>query len=170
MKDLPTVKFDPSRVTSDVQAAVKARVEQIAGLDPSNFQNIYEASLRSVSAGRDLATLYVALLALSIEGMNKKRAKAVALHINNVATAVMAHQRQKEMGVTHAVWLYSGAPCVKSAAAATPQDRQQDAAHRAANGKRFVVSDGMFVNGVQTWPGMEEGCRCFAKSEIAGFT
>jgi hypothetical protein len=46
---------------------------------------------------------------------------------------------------------------------------EQDAAHKSANGKFFLISEGMFLSGKWTWPGREEGCRCVSKSMIAGF-
>jgi hypothetical protein len=45
---------------------------------------------------------------------------------------------------------------------------QRDAAHCAANGKRYEISKGLFVDGKWTWPGVDEGCKCVSRSIIPG--
>jgi hypothetical protein len=71
--------------------------------------------------------------------------------------------RQLELGITEAVWLYSGAPCEINPKKPTGH---QDEAHKNANGKRYKISDGMYLDGKWTWPGYEDGCRCVSRSVI----
>jgi hypothetical protein len=77
--------------------------------------------------------------------------------------ALSRRNHQMELGVTEAIWLYSGAPC--DIDPKNPQGNQ-DASHKAANGNRFKIAEGMFLDGKWTWPGHEDGCRCVSRAVI----
>lgn len=49
------------------------------------------------------------------------------------------------------------------------EDIRQDAAHKAADGKRYEVVKGMLMDGRLTMPGRDEGCKCISRSVIPGF-
>jgi len=144
-------------------------VDEIESATDSQHEAIYDAALRSASAGRDLHALYAALMELGIHGMTKSRASAIATHINNKATSLMNATQQQSLGIEYARWLYSGAPCMTNPKRPTPEDICRNAAHKAADGKRFRISEGLFLDGKWTWPGREEGCRCVSKSLVPGF-
>jgi hypothetical protein len=163
---IPTVNFDVSRVTDAVKADIRENIMLLEGIDKNQIDRIYDAAIRSVSAGRDLAVLCKALLELNINGMTTRRASEIALLLNNKATAVMQRERQEALGIKQALWLYSGAPCEINPKRPTGQDT----AHRAANGKPFDVSKGLFLDGKWTWPGVEPGCRCVSKPIVPGFS
>jgi hypothetical protein len=166
---IPTVKFDASQVTEDVKAEIRKSVAQIEDVDPSHFDRVYDAALRSVSAGRDLHILYEALMRTGADGITNRKAADIARHINDRATSIINRNRQKSLGIEKAIWLYSGAPCMTNPGRAKAEETQQDAAHKLANGMRFEVSKGMFLGGKWTWPGHEKGCRCVSKSVVEGF-
>ena len=166
MTHIPTVKFDDSRVTEAVKADIRKNISLLGDIDQIHFERVYDAALRSISAGRDLHLLYKTLLEMNINGLTKRRAEDIARQLNNAATAFMDKERQGSLGIKQAQWLYSGAPCEVNPKKPTGQD----AAHRAANGKIFEISRGMFLNGKWTWPGVEPGCKCVSKSIIPGFS
>ena len=161
-----TVKFDASKVTHAVKADIKENIMLLEDIDRGRFDQVYDAAIRSISAGRDLSLLYDALMQMNIKGMTKRRAGEIARLLNNKATAFMNRESQKSLGIKHALWLYSSAPCEMN----PNEPTGQDAAHRAANGKLFEISKGMLLNGKWTWPGVEPGCRCVSKSVIPGFS
>ncbi len=163
---IPTVKFDASRVTDTIKADLRKNIMLLEEIDRNHFDQVYDAALRSISAGRDLSVLYNVLMQMNINGMTKRRAGEIALLLNNKATALMNRERQEALGIKQALWLYSGAPCEINPKRPTGQD----AAHRAANGKLFDVSRGMFLDGKWTWPGVELGCRCVSKPIVPGFS
>jgi uncharacterized protein with gpF-like domain len=165
---IPTVKFDASRVTDAVKAEIRNSVSEIEGPTDPQREAIYCAALRSVSAGGDLHTLYAALMELGVDGLTKKKASAIAVRINNRAASLMNKTKQQSLGIEYARWMYSGAPCVTNPKKPTPADIEQDAAHKAANGQRFKISEGMLLNGKWTWPGNNDGCRCVSRSIIPG--
>jgi uncharacterized protein with gpF-like domain len=167
---IPTVKFDTSRVTDAVKTYTWENITLLEDIEPKYFDQVYDAALRSISAGQDLSVLYNALLQININGMTKRRAADIALLLNNKATALMNRVHHQPLGITRAIWLYSGAPCELNPKNPTDQDIRQDAAHRAANGKQFEINAGMFLDGKRTWPGVEPGCRCSSRPVVHGFS
>jgi uncharacterized protein with gpF-like domain len=166
---IPTVKFDVSRVTNAVRREIQKCVAEIEGTTSSQREAIYDAALRSASAGRDLHTLYAALMELGIDGMSRTKASAIATHINNKATSLMDKARQQSLGIEYAKWLYSGAPCMVNPKKPSPEDIERDVAHKSADGQQYKISEGMFLNGKWTRPGNEDGCRCVSRSIVPGF-
>jgi hypothetical protein len=164
--DIPTVTFYVSRLTETVKADIRKNIILLEEIDRNHFDQVYDAALLSISAGRDLGLLYNALMQMKINGMTKRRAAEIASFLNNKATALMNRERQESLGIKSALWLYSGAPCEVN----PKEPTGQDAAHKAANGKSFDVSKGMFLDGKWTWPGVEPGCRCVSKSVVRGFS
>jgi len=165
---IPTVKFDASRVTDAMKAEIRKCVAEIEGPTASQREAIYDTALRSVSAGGDLHTLHRTLLGLGIGGMTRSKASAIAMRVNKRATTLMNKSQQQSLGIEYARWMYSGAPCMANPKKPTPADIEQDKAHRAANGLRFKVSEGMLLSGKWTWPGNEDGCLCVSRSIIPG--
>jgi hypothetical protein len=109
-RSLPTVKFDASRVTQDVQDDLKATIRALSDIGEEHFQAVYDAALESIKRGRDLGMLCRAISDLKLPGMTKARAADIARLLNNRATTLMTTQRQLDAGITRARWLYSGAP------------------------------------------------------------
>jgi uncharacterized protein with gpF-like domain len=130
--------------------------------EKKHVTQIYEAALGSVSAGRDLNVLFLALM--KIEGMSKERAAEIARSLNNKATAIINRERQASLGITHAKWMYANAPCMRDPNHPSTAEVQRDAAHCAANGKKYEIGKGLFVDGKWTWPGVEEGCKCASRA------
>jgi hypothetical protein len=166
---IPTVKFDASRVTEAVRADIKKNIKVIEEIDQNHFDKVYDATIRSESAGGDLYSLSIALMQMNIDGMTKRRAGQIALFLHFKATAVMNREGQISLGIEYARWRYSGAPCEINPKKPTEQEIRQNEAHRDADGKLYEVSKGMFLDGKWTWPGYEDGCKCFSRSLIRGF-
>lgn len=101
--------------------------------------------------------------------MTKKRASEISLDLINKATALTSRDRQVGLGIKYAIWVYSGAPCQLNPRTPSDKDIQQDAAHKAANGKRYKVDKGLLLNGRLAFPGEEEGCKCISQPVIPGF-
>ena len=68
---IPTVKFDPKRVTEAVKTDLKNNIKKIKEFDESHFDQIYDAALRSISRGGDLATLFNAIMELNLARHDK---------------------------------------------------------------------------------------------------
>jgi hypothetical protein len=164
---MPTVKLGSLSISKRVKEDLRRDIESLHDIGKNNVPQIFEAALRSASAGGDLHVLFIALT--QINGMSTQRADEIALSVTNKATAQIAQERQVSLGITHAIWLYPNAPCMKNPKQPLASDIQQDTAHRSVNGKRYEVAKGMFVDGKWTWPGVEEGCKCVSRSVISAF-
>jgi len=164
---MPTVKFDPAIVSKGVKDDLRRNVELLPDLQKKHVQIIYESALRSVLAGGDLHVLSTALM--TIEGMTRGRAAEISRSLNSKARAMIDRERQSSLGITHAKWLYPNAPCMKNPKQPLPADIQQDSAHQLANGKKYEIKKGLFIDGKWTWPGVEEGCKCSSRAVLPGF-
>lgn len=87
---LPTVRFDKRRMTVAVRLLVRQYIAELPDVSDRKRPSIYAAAITSIERGRDLATLYRALMAI---GVAHGRASQIALEINNAAT--------REMGQGH---------------------------------------------------------------------
>lgn len=155
---MPAVKFDSAKVTETIKADLRQNIKSLNEVGADDFDMIYDAAIRSISAGRALHILYQVLI--TIHGMSKRRAESISLSLNNKATALIKAEEQERLGIKYAIWLYSGATCGST---------MQDDAHKAVNGKPYLVHKGMLLNGRWTRPGREDGCKCVSKSMIVGF-
>lgn len=158
------IEFDPSTVSKSVKANLRRNIELLDDIGKKHVRQIYKLALRSVLAGGDERGLYTALM--KIEGMTKRRAAEIARSLNAKAREQINRERTFSLGITHAIWMYANAPCMKDPRCPTAADVQRDAAHRAANGKKYEITEGLFVDGKWTRPGVEEGCKCSARSVL----
>lgn len=133
---IPTVKFDPTRVTDAVLADLKENIRALPEVGANDFETVYQAAVRAISAGGALNIIYAALM--DIKGMPKRRAEDISRSLNFKAQAIMNAEQQTKLGIKYATWLYSGAPCGVSPK--QPGGEDQDAAHKAANGKPFLLT------------------------------
>lgn len=127
-------------------------------------------AVASAAPQRDLGTLTKTIARLMAPGVAQWRAGAISRFLVNRVNSVLDAERQLSLGITEATWMYSGAPCIDPREEWTDAYRAQDAAHKAANGKRFKIRKGMYVDGRWTWPGREEGCKCVSRRMIKGFS
>ena len=100
---IPTVKFDPKRVTEAVKADLKINIKALKEFDECHFDRVYDAALRSISRGRDMATLVNAIMELNLPDMTKQRAGEISGILNNKATALMNRDRQVSTGIKYAI-------------------------------------------------------------------
>jgi hypothetical protein len=163
---IPTVKFDSATVGRSVKANLRTNIESLDDVGKEHIRPVYEAALGCVLAGGDLHVLSVALM--KIEGMPKERAAEIARSLHSKAKAQIDRERQASLGITHAKWMCSNAPCMRDPVHRMVADVQQDSAHRLANGTRYEISKGLFVDGKWTWPGVEEGCKCSSRAILPG--
>ena len=95
LSNIPTLKFDASRVTNAVKADIRKNI-LLLEIDSRCVDRVYEAAIRSISAGRDLSVLQDTLMQLNVSGMTKQRAGEIALFLNNRATAFMIARAKRQ--------------------------------------------------------------------------
>jgi len=166
LQGMPSVRFDASTVSKSVKANLRKNIGLLDDIEKANAKQVYELALHSILVGRDLHSFCTGLMNMNIEGMTAGRAADIGRSLSSKAKAIIDRERQASLGITHAIWMYPNAPCMKEPFSSYPTaaDIQQDSAHREANGKQYEISRGLFVDGKRTWPGVEEGCKCAARA------
>lgn len=164
-QSMPTIKFDPSTVSKSAKANLRRNIGLLDDIEKKQVKQIYELALRSSVCG-DLHLFCTELMNMNIEGMTTGRAAEIGRSLRNKAKAIIDRERQASLGITHAKWMYPNAPCMKDPKHPTAADVQQDSAHRSANGEKYEISKGLFLDGKWTWPGVEDGCRCCSRSVL----
>lgn len=163
---MPTVKFDPSLVTKKVKTDLRQNIEHLGDIPKKHVREIYDAALAMIEAGGNMPLLYNVLLKL--DGMSTGRAGEITATLLFKAGALTEQESRMRLGITHATWMYANVPCMVNPSHPTDADRKQDAAHQAANGKRFEVGKGLRIGGEWTLPGRGEGCKCISRIVIPG--
>lgn len=150
-----TVRFKATAAQNDAyQAVIGENIALIKSIPGEYMLGVEGAVMRSVQAGRDLGPLAKALE--ERHGVTRRRAALIARDQNNKATATMVRVRQRELGITRAVWIHS---------AGGKEPRPE---HVAFSGKTYDTEKGAFLEGKWTWPGVEINCRCVSRSVIPG--
>lgn len=154
-----SVKWTMTPAQKDIMSAtVQQNVALIKSIPQQYLNEVEGAVMRSVQAGRDLATLSKELQKKF--NVSKRRAALIATDQNNKATSAFQRARQQELGITEAVWMHSSA------------GKEPRPTHVAMNGKKYDVSKGMWDSDEKAyvWPGQLINCRCTSKSVIPGFS
>lgn len=151
-----SVRFKMTAAQNDVyQATVGENVALIKSIAQEHLKNIEGDVMRSVSSGRDLASLTKTLQ--ESYGVAKNRAALIARDQNNKATATMTRVRQKELGIRKAIWQHSSG------------GKKPRASHVAYSGKEYDIEKGALIDGERIFPGELINCRCVSRSVIPGF-
>lgn len=154
-----SVKWKMTPAQKDImQATVEANVSLIKSIPHEYLKNVEGAVMRSVQTGRDLGSLSKELQKKF--GVTKQKAALISRDQNNKATSAFQRARQKELGITQAVWMHSHA------------GKEPRPTHVAMNGKKYDITEGMYDpdEKVYIWPGQLINCRCTSKSVIPGFS
>ena len=151
-----TVEFKMTPAANDVmQATIGEQVGLIKSIASQHLTEVEGLVMRSVSQGRKLDELSKELQ--ERYGVTKRRAALIARDQNNKATASMNRVRQQELGITEAIWMHSHG------------GKHPRPSHMDADGKKYDIAKGMYLDGKWVWPGTEINCRCVSKSVIPGF-
>ena len=148
-----SVKFQPSKAMNDVmESAVNNQVSLIKSIAQEHLADVEQLVMRSVQSGRALFTLKQELKKrYDITGY---RAALIARNQNNAVSAQMTRARQKELGITKAIWMHSHA------------GQNPRPSHLAFDGHTYDIEKGAYLDKVWTWPGVEINCRCVSKSVV----
>lgn len=159
---MPTVNVDKSRLTPAVKAQLKKDIASFAEIGKKNEAKVLATALEALNRGRDMAHLSSGLM--TIDGMPKNCAHRITRLLVNRADVIMTVERRLTLGMSEAKWVYAKAPCMYDPTNPSKADIKRDAAHSALDGKTFDVAKGMVVDGVATWPGFDEGCKCVSRT------
>lgn len=141
-----------------LDAFVKVLPGQVAQIEEIGVQHrkiAEQAIWKCVSQGFDMHTLSITL-AKDCE-LTLQTASTIAVQQCKIAKIIMENARRQDLGITHAIWMYSGAgrkPCKH---------------HRVLNGKKYEIAQGASLSGKRVWPGIDPECMCMSRSVIPGF-
>ena len=151
-----TVKFSLSQGARDViHATTYENVSLIRSIAQQHLAEVEGIVMRSVSQGRDLKTLTDDLEERF--AITRRRAVLIARDQSNKANATIQKTRQREVGITEAIWCHSRG------------GKHPRKSHVDFDGKRYDINDGALIDGKRIWPGTEIWCRCYSKPVLPGF-
>lgn len=151
-----TVRFrTAARQQTALQAVLGGNVSLIRSIGRQYLDRVEESVWRSVNAGYDMVQLTRELR--KDYGISERRAAFIARDQTNKAKAAIEKARRQELGITEAIWMHSHA------------GKEPRPSHVAADGKRFDVGKGMYLDGKWVQPGTEPNCRCTSRAVIKGF-
>lgn len=147
------VEFKMTPTVRDAfQASLAENVGLIKSIPEQYLTQVEGVVMRSYSAGRDLETMVKDLRELYPKAA--RRAELIARDQSNKANATINRARQMELGITEAIWMHSHA-------GKTPRP-----SHVAANGKRYKIAEGCYIDGEYILPGTEINCRCTSRAVL----
>lgn len=150
-----TVRFQTTeRQQTALQAVIGGNVSLIRSIGRQYLERVEQSVWHSVNAGYDMAKLTRELR--KDYSISERRAAFIARDQTNKAKAAIEKARRQELGITEAIWLHSHA------------GKEPRTSHVAANGKRFNVDKGMYLDGKWVQPGEEINCRCASRAVIKG--
>ena len=140
-----TVRFTQTEATRRAfDVALSGNVGLIRSIGQQYLSRVEDSVWRSVNAGYNMAQLSKELR--KDFGVSERRAAFIARDQTNKAKAAIEKARRQELGITEAIWMHSHA------------GKEPRPSHVAANGKRFDVSKGMYLDGKWVQPGEEINC------------
>lgn len=151
-----TVSFKHTPATEKAfEASLGANVGLIRSIAQQYLSRVENTVWRSVNAGYDMGRLAKELKKdFAVSG---RRAAFIARDQTNKAKAAIEKARRLELGITEAIWMHSHA------------GKEPRKSHVAADGKRFNIAKGMYLDGKWVQPGEEINCRCTSRAVIKGF-
>ncbi|KPA87299.1 phage putative head morphogenesis protein, SPP1 gp7 family [Pseudomonas asplenii] len=151
-----TVKFTMTPEMNDVyQGCIGEQVGLIKSIASEHLTEVQGLVMRSVQRGRDLGSLTKDLERRY--GITQRRAALIARDQNNKATSAMQSARQQALGIKEGIWRHSGG------------GKEPRHSHVKANGKKFDLAKGMFIDDEWIMPGEKINCRCTWSPVIPGF-
>ena len=166
---MPTIKFDPRWITLKIKEYLRNKIEEQTEFPAEHYDAIFAAGLRFLESGGGLHTFCKELKMLCIDGLTVKRLTEIATYLWTSTKVMIDRERIIAAGIKEEIWMYSGAPCMVDVKHPSEKDKKQDAAHRAANKRRYKIAEGMKINDEWVYPGEEPGCRCSSRIYIPGY-
>lgn len=154
------------RMQDALDAKIADNIDLIKSIAREHLADVQSHVMRSVQHGRSMKELTEELRGIITldhpEWDNTKvirRARLIARDQNNKATSLFHRTRQKELGITTAIWSHTSA---------SKEPREE---HEEWNGEPYDIEEGMYseVDEEFVWPGTPINCGCTSRSVIPGF-
>ena len=136
------------------QAIIQENISLIKSIPEQYLGRVEGDVWRAVAGGYDLEKLTNDLQ--NNYGVTQRRAAFIAKDQAAKAKATIEQARRMELGIEEAIWVHSRA------------GQEPRPSHVAADGKRFKVAQGCYIDGEFIQPGEKIRCRCGSKAVIPG--
>ena len=155
-KILGTISIDVDKTTLDIirnkRANIIANVELIKSI-PQEYKNrVIQAVTQAVVKGYDLEQLSKNLI--KIGNITKNRAITISRDQVSKINSSIQHTKWNAIGITEAIWQHSTA------------GKTYRVSHVKADGKKYDIKKGMYLDGQWILPGELINCRCTSRPQI----
>ena len=154
-----TVKMKAStRAMNDVERALLLENYNIIKSIPQQYiTEVTGLVMRSASTGRDVEFLADELH--KRYEITRRRAEFIARDQSNKATEALKRVQDKELGITEGIWVH------------VPGKKTSRHTHQLMNGKKFVITEGLYDSDVKrkVLCGELPGCQCTYRAVIPEF-
>lgn len=148
-----TVAFKPSPAALQAYEAVLAEnVSIVKHIPQAHLARVQDVVWKNITKGFDRGRLAQDLR--DQVGITEKRAKRMANGQARMAKSTFENVRRLELGITEAIWRHSHA------------GKEPRPSHVKADGTTYEIKDGLVLDRVRTWPGVEYGCKCFSEAVL----
>lgn len=150
-----SVDFQMTPAMKDAfDASLAENIGLIRSIPSEYLQKVEGIVMRNYSAGRDLHAMVGEIKKLY--PLTKNRAALISRDQSNKANAIVQRVRQKELGISEAIWMHSHA------------GKEPRPTHLRMNGKRYEIEKGMYDSAVKAFifPGELINCRCTGRSVL----
>ena len=144
-------RFSP-RQQEAYQAVLGENVALITKMTTDHLQQIEQIVWRAVASGHNLKQLSGDLQ--NRFEMSKRRADFIARDQNHKAKATIEQARRLDLGITEAIWQHSTA------------GKHPRKSHVSANGKKFDIAKGCYIDGEYILPGQLINCLCTSRAVL----
>jgi SPP1 gp7 family putative phage head morphogenesis protein len=145
-------------IDSVLEGVVVENVDLIKSIPAEYFEDVTAHIMESVEKGR--AMKEVTHYLQDRYGITRRRAALIARDQNNKASALIHRVRQKQVGITEAVWVHT-------TASKTPREEHEGWGDE---GTRYNIDEGMWSEEDEefVWPGTPVNCGCTCLSVVPG--
>ncbi|GBR56467.1 hypothetical protein [Gluconobacter sphaericus] len=154
------VKFDPKLITPFIEKDIREFVLSFDEIPQGKQKIVIDAALESLKGGG--GNSFVVFTALQAAGMEKKRSLVITDLIIKRSRWRVNTQRQTITGIFEAEWVWAGAPCITSNPP-SPEEAEMSEQHKAANGRKFDIREGLLIDGKKQFPGLAYNCKCVSR-------
>lgn len=154
-----SVKFQTTKAVRDaLDAETLGNVSLIKSIPQKYLGDVQGRIMRSITGGRSMKQLTKDLE--QVYSLTHNRAALIARDQNNKATAVIHKTRQKEVGISRAVWIHTSA-------SVHPREEHERWGDEEAE---YDIEKGMWseVDQEYVWPGTPINCGCTSMSVVPG--
>ena len=154
------IKFDPKLITPFIEKDIREFVLSFDEIPQENQKNVIDAASESLMGGG--GNSFVVFTALQAAGLEKKRALIITDLIIKRSRWRVNTQRQILTGFFEAKWVWAGAPCITTNPP-SPEEAKMSEQHKAANGQKFDIREGLLIGGKKQFPGLAYNCKCVSR-------